>query len=49
MMYLIAKVLKKTLKKKSSKAITVLQKEGGGVRGGMIMITDSMVIVLPLP
>ena len=32
----------KTSRKKKPKAITVLKKEGGGVRRGMIMITDSM-------
>ena len=29
--------------KKNLRAITVFKKEGGGVRRGMIMITDSMV------
>ena len=39
---------KKTLLKKNLRAITVLKKEGG-VRRGMIMITDSMVFFLSLP
>ena len=40
-------LIKKHRKKKLPKAITVLKKEGGGgVRRGMIMITDSMVFFL---
>ena len=38
---------KKTSQKEKPKAITVLKKEGGGVRRGMIMITDSMVFFTP--
>ena len=39
----------KTVQRKKPKAITVLKKEVGGVRQGMIMITDSMFFLwLPL-
>ena len=41
--------INKKRRKKKPKAITVLKKEGGGVRRGMIMITDSMVFFYPFP
>ena len=49
--YLNHPINNKTSQKKLPKAITVLKKEGsrGGVRRGMIIITDSMVFFLCLP
>ena len=43
------KLIKKKTAQKKPKAITVLKKEGGGVRPGMIMITDSMFFFYPFP